>query len=82
MELLLGKGANFDAKDSNGNTALMLALQNGQTAAMELLLSKRADVEVMTDEDLAADQDGKELIAAVVVGVICVWCILRAVCCC
>ena len=51
MELLLGKGANFDAKDSNGNTALMLALQNGQTAAMELLLSKRADVEVMTAAD-------------------------------
>ena len=44
MELLLSKGAQIDAQDPNGNTALILAAKAGSMAGIEFLLHKGAAV--------------------------------------
>jgi hypothetical protein len=51
VEMLLGAGANPEAKDSNGRTPLMLAAQHGRAETVRLLLSKGV-------KDDARDADG------------------------
>jgi ankyrin repeat protein len=45
VALLLNAGANKDAKDKGGFTALLVAAQNGQAACLQLLLDAGADKE-------------------------------------
>ena len=40
VELLLGKGANVDAKDASGGKAVMYAVQNGHLGVLKLLVEK------------------------------------------
>jgi ankyrin repeat protein len=42
IEQLLAKGADIDAKDNEGNTALSLASARGHTAVVELLKARGA----------------------------------------
>ncbi|HZM01881.1 MAG TPA: ankyrin repeat domain-containing protein [Candidatus Saccharimonadales bacterium] len=44
LKLLLNKGADVNAKDTNGTTALMGAVMTGRTDAAKLLLDKGADI--------------------------------------
>ena len=44
----------FEAKDSNGNTALMLAAYNGKIETAEMLLAKGADIEAKDNGGYAA----------------------------
>jgi len=46
LKLLRDKGANFNAKDKNGQTALIWAAQNGKTDIVEALIKYGADVDV------------------------------------
>jgi uncharacterized protein len=48
---LLAKGADVNAREQQGRTALMEAAAKGQTASVEVLLAKGADIH-------ARDQDG------------------------
>lgn len=48
-ELLLRCGAEIDARDRDGKTALMIAVINGQQKLVELLLEKRADLNVKNE---------------------------------
>ena len=43
--LLLDRGANIEAKDTNGNTALRLAVVEGHKDIARLLLDRGADIE-------------------------------------
>ena len=52
VRLLLNHGANPNAKTNNGKTALMLLAFLGNSAAVELLIHKKVDVN-------AKDADGK-----------------------
>ncbi len=71
MELLLDKGADVNAKASNGGTALMVASQNGHKVVVQSLLSKGAEVKAKTKDgrtaSMIASQNGhkeiKELLA-------------------
>ena len=45
VQQLLDKGANIEAKNSKGSTALYIAAANGKTDAVKLLLSNRANIE-------------------------------------
>ncbi|KAA0166129.1 hypothetical protein FNF27_07543 [Cafeteria roenbergensis] len=45
MALLLDRGANLEAKNKAGLTALIMAAQNGKVEAMALLLDRGADLE-------------------------------------
>jgi ankyrin repeat protein len=45
VRLLLEKGADVEAKDNNGGTALYRAAGSGHEAMVRLLLEKGADVE-------------------------------------
>jgi ankyrin repeat protein len=49
-KLLIEKGADVNAKNKSGGTALMIAAGNGLTETVRLLIEKRADVKV-TDEN-------------------------------
>ena len=44
VEALLDRGADVDAKDIDGRTALMLAIQNGHLDVVKALIAKGADV--------------------------------------
>ena len=48
MRLLIGKGAQVDAKNSAGATALMGAATNGSGSAVQLLLDSGADARART----------------------------------
>ena len=48
MRLLIDKGAQIDAKNGAGATALMAAASNGSPAAVQFLLEKGADARVRT----------------------------------
>lgn len=49
MEVLIGLGANVDAQDNEGNTALHVATRTRHTAIAQLLLRAGANTE-LTDE--------------------------------
>ena len=59
LSFLMGKGANVNARDNEGNTPLMIAAQIGFPEAVELLIGRRARV------DLANDSGETPLIKAV-----------------
>ncbi|KAH7116377.1 ankyrin repeat-containing domain protein, partial [Dactylonectria macrodidyma] len=45
VKLLLGKGADVDAKSEDGRTPLLWAVNRGHVAVVELLLEKSAEIE-------------------------------------
>jgi len=45
VKLLLEKGANIEAKDNDGDTALINAAIKGETEMVKLLLEKGANIE-------------------------------------
>ena len=51
MKSLIENGANVNAKDKNGQTALMLASQNGYTEIVEYLAEHGADVGSRAKDD-------------------------------
>lgn len=53
-ELLLDRGANVNARDNAGVTALMLAARNGHTALLRRLLDRGATVEARTRDGWTA----------------------------
>lgn len=62
MNALIGRGADINARDANGRTALMLAVLGQQDAAVDALLARGADAN-------AADAGGiRPLQAAVAAG--------------
>ena len=67
IELLLDHGANIDAQDENGNTALHLASLLGYVSAVRLLLSRRAnhnlrDCRGFLPVDMASCEEARELL--------------------
>ena len=60
------KGAAIDCKDENGNTPLYLAVKNGNSRLIEVLLNRGADINVINgDGKIAFDQiEGKGFDAA------------------
>ena len=50
--LLLEKGADVNAEDDRGRSALHWASENGRDAVVELLLEKGADVDVLRENQL------------------------------
>ena len=69
IEDLLDRGADIEARDKYGDTALMLASANGQVAAVGLLLDRGADIEARDkygDTALIwASRKGRDEVAAV-----------------
>jgi ankyrin repeat protein len=51
IKILLEKGAEVDARASNGTTALMLASQNGHTEIVKLLCEWGSDMTINTAID-------------------------------
>jgi ankyrin repeat protein len=47
VQLLLGKGADTIAKDSEGFTALWWVVKRGYKAVIQLLLNKGADINII-----------------------------------
>jgi ankyrin repeat protein len=54
MQLLLEKGVDVEAKDSDGLTLLHHAAENGHEALVHLLLENGADVKAKEDKGLRA----------------------------
>ena len=54
LRMLLNAGANINAKDVNGRSALMMASKEGQADCVALLLSDKADPTVRDNEGLTA----------------------------
>ncbi len=64
MKLLLGKGANIEARDNNGHTALLWASFQGHTDVVRQLLDKGTNVDARNNDGYTpllwaalADQD-------------------------
>ena len=49
LQVSIDEGADINAQDENGNTALMLAVENGQDEAAKHLMEEGADVEAFND---------------------------------
>jgi hypothetical protein len=56
---LLERDAGIDAQDMDGNTPLMLAVMSADTAAVELLLEKGADVSIQNRDGKTALRHAK-----------------------
>ena len=54
VQALLAKGADVNAKDNDGATALMLASQNGHLDVVQALLAKGADVNAKANDGVTA----------------------------
>lgn len=54
VKLLLEKGADVDAKDNSGNTALIYAAVNGHIETVKILVEKGADVNAEDKDGLTA----------------------------
>lgn len=54
VETILDKGAEVNAKNSKGRTALMLAALNSHKDTVEILLNKGADVNIKNNEGMTA----------------------------
>ena len=50
----LGAGADVDARDGHGQTALMMAAQGGHAGAVDLLIASGADLDVTAKYNLSA----------------------------
>lgn len=50
MSLLLGRGANVDARDKVGNTALILAAELGFADGVQLLLARKANANAINNQ--------------------------------
>jgi ankyrin repeat protein len=59
LELLLNKGADINAENSFGQTALMKAVSEENKLLVDLLLKKGAKVQIMLDPDLVAKKDAE-----------------------
>ena len=73
VQLLLDKGADINAKDSNGETALMEAADNGHLEVVKQLLAKGADVNAKSSYGYtallyAADQGHTECVGLLLDG--------------
>ncbi|MBO7244253.1 MAG: ankyrin repeat domain-containing protein [Alphaproteobacteria bacterium] len=53
-ECLIEAGANVNQKDSEGNTALLLAVKNGYSALIDPLLDKKVDIEEVNNDEMSA----------------------------
>ena len=51
VRLLLEAGANVNARDTNGNTALAIAVRNGHVGVIQLLLDHDADINAKNSND-------------------------------
>ncbi len=60
MRMLLGAGADIDAKDNGGLTALIGAAWNGYLPAVETLLEAGADVNVRDNDGYTALRKAKK----------------------
>src|ERR1035437_10371526 len=54
VKVLLNKGVNINAKDTNGATALIKAASRGYADMTRLLLDKGADINAKADEGIPA----------------------------
>lgn len=70
-DLLLGLGANINARNASGNTALAIAVENGNEEMLAFLLSKKADPDIADNKGItplikAAEAGEAGLIASLV----------------
>ena len=65
------EGADANAKDGKGNSALILALEKGHTEIVQYLLTNKADVEAKTNNGYTplhiASQNGHDKVAELLV---------------
>jgi len=61
MELLLTKGADINARDNDGNTALMLTAKSGSIAGVDFLIQHNANVNVKNQSGKTAIQFARAL---------------------
>lgn len=54
VQVLLDRGAQIDARATNGNTPLMMAARYGSEASVTLLLERGADIHLRNDRDQTA----------------------------
>ena len=59
--LLLDKGADFNTRDDNGNTALMKASKLGNYQCADLLIQAGADVNIVNSNDETAIEIATEM---------------------